>query len=315
MVFAALLSAASTAAAQDVEKESVGRARARAPNRSVPAPSVRTRQADDAKLLERMKSALAPHGEWLQHARYGAVWRPNTGGARFVPYLTDGKWVVGDDGQWAWASDREWGNVAMHYGNWVWTRPTGWIWIPGNDYAPAHVVWRLGEKHVGWAPISPLPYWMEDAPVMQASGGLPFWFVSKQHLFDAKPLERVVTDRDLALEIMKNSSIHGASARNVGPSSPAPAALGLSDTQLPKGVALNRDLDKTLDALEAANEARLAGKKPEAPASTTSAFVKPSSAPPTRIAQSQPPKRIQAPQRAHCWYTNTWPRQRICRTR
>src|SRR5262245_14806801 len=114
MVLAALLSAASTGAAQAVEKERVGRARARATGRAVPAPPVR----DDAKLLERMKSALAPHGEWLQHARYGDVWRPNTGGARFVPYLTDGKWVAADDGQWAWASDREWGNVAMHYGNW-----------------------------------------------------------------------------------------------------------------------------------------------------------------------------------------------------
>ena len=32
---------------------------------------------------------------------------------------------------------------------------SGWMWIPGNEWAPAWVDWRRGDEDVGWAPLPP----------------------------------------------------------------------------------------------------------------------------------------------------------------
>src|SRR5262249_32159944 len=33
--------------------------------------------------------------------------------------------------------------------------PVGWAWVPGTEYAPAHVMWRRGDARIGWAPVPP----------------------------------------------------------------------------------------------------------------------------------------------------------------
>jgi hypothetical protein len=55
-----------------------------------------------------------------------------------------------------WQSDYPWGDIAFHYGRWAYTA-TGWVWVPGYEYAPAWVVWRHDDADgfVGWAPLPP----------------------------------------------------------------------------------------------------------------------------------------------------------------
>jgi hypothetical protein len=57
-------------------------------------------------------------------------------------------------------SDYDWGYIPFHYGRWVWIAGRGWAWIPGRTYAPAWVVWRVGDGgYIGWAPMPPTWYW------------------------------------------------------------------------------------------------------------------------------------------------------------
>lgn len=34
-------------------------------------------------------------------------------------------------------------------------RHLGWIWVRGEEWAPAWVDWRRGSDYVGWAPLPP----------------------------------------------------------------------------------------------------------------------------------------------------------------
>ncbi len=34
-------------------------------------------------------------------------------------------------------------------------RDIGWVWVPGDEWAPAWVSWRKGNDYVGWAPLPP----------------------------------------------------------------------------------------------------------------------------------------------------------------
>jgi len=34
-------------------------------------------------------------------------------------------------------------------------RSVGWVWVPGDEWAPAWVSWRKGNDFVGWAPLPP----------------------------------------------------------------------------------------------------------------------------------------------------------------
>lgn len=118
----------------------------------------------DSSALTVFHTELAPHGAWVEDPVYGVVWIPSTQvvGPDFVPYLSSGHWGYTAEGDWLWVSDYEWGWVVFHYGRWVWIPDRGWAWIPGRVYAPAWVVWRVGEPgydYVGWAPMPPTYYW------------------------------------------------------------------------------------------------------------------------------------------------------------
>ncbi|RAI44103.1 DUF6600 domain-containing protein, partial [Rhodoplanes roseus] len=103
------------------------------------------------------RGALEPHGKWQRHQRWGEVWVPGDVGRDWRPY-TRGRWVYSDDYGWYWnAAEQEasWGTVVYHYGRWVEDDQIGWAWVPGNEWAPAWVDWRRGDKAVGWAPLPP----------------------------------------------------------------------------------------------------------------------------------------------------------------
>jgi hypothetical protein len=97
---------------------------------------------------------LQPYGTWVNSPQHGYVWsyRPSSG--QFKPYSTNGRWVYTDDG-WTWVSDYNWGWAPFHYGRWVYDNELGWLWVPGNEWAPAWVTWGSYNGNFAWAPIGP----------------------------------------------------------------------------------------------------------------------------------------------------------------
>ncbi len=95
---------------------------------------------------------LATDGDWRESAEYGYVFHPrvNTG---WRPY-TQGHWARTDAG-WTWISTERFGWATYHYGRWAKLRSVGWVWVPGEQWAPSWVSWRSNDKYVGWAPLPP----------------------------------------------------------------------------------------------------------------------------------------------------------------
>jgi hypothetical protein len=97
---------------------------------------------------------LEPYGDWIETDDYGYVYHPREAeNNRWRPY-TDGHWVYTDAG-WTWVSEEAFGWATYHYGRWTRLRGVGWVWVPGNEWAPAWVSWRKGGQYVGWAPLPP----------------------------------------------------------------------------------------------------------------------------------------------------------------
>jgi hypothetical protein len=122
---------------------------------------------------------LASYGSWFESPDYGYVWQPavvRTVGWR--PYV-DGTWVCTDHG-WTWISNEPFGWACYHYGRWALLRGRGWIWVPGDQWAPAWVCWRESGSHIGWAPLPPETLgWRDctwDASVETRFGISAGWF-------------------------------------------------------------------------------------------------------------------------------------------
>jgi Family of unknown function (DUF6600) len=97
--------------------------------------------------------SLAPYGHWHSTSRFGFVWAPAHVAASWRPYA-DGHWVYCDYG-WTWVSDYPWGWAPFHYGRWAFDPALGWVWIPGDEWAPAWVSFYEGDGWIGWAPLPP----------------------------------------------------------------------------------------------------------------------------------------------------------------
>jgi len=96
---------------------------------------------------------LSPYGQWVDYLNYGDVWVPNVG-SDFVPYSTDGHWVLTNYG-WAWVSDYAWGWAPFHYGRWGYDNSLAWFWVPDTEWGPSWVSWRSANDYYGWAPMAP----------------------------------------------------------------------------------------------------------------------------------------------------------------
>jgi hypothetical protein len=98
---------------------------------------------------------LDPYGDWRETADYGYVFQPRvaTSSRKWRPY-TNGRWVYTDAG-WTWVSEEPFGWATYHYGRWTRLRNIGWVWVPGDEWAPAWVSWRKSNDYVGWAPLPP----------------------------------------------------------------------------------------------------------------------------------------------------------------
>lgn len=98
---------------------------------------------------------LDPYGVWRETSSYGYVWQPREAerSRSWRPY-TNGRWIYTDAG-WTWISEEPFGWATYHYGRWTRLRNIGWIWVPGDEWAPAWVSWRKNNDYVGWAPLPP----------------------------------------------------------------------------------------------------------------------------------------------------------------
>ena len=98
---------------------------------------------------------LDAYGAWRETSDYGYVFQPNEAerSRNWRPY-TNGRWVYTDAG-WTWYSEEAFGWATYHYGRWTRLRGIGWVWVPGDEWAPAWVSWRKSNDYVGWAPLPP----------------------------------------------------------------------------------------------------------------------------------------------------------------
>ena len=97
---------------------------------------------------------LTDYGDWTLIEPYGFVFRPRVHFATWQPY-SDGFWVPTDVYGWVWVSSEPFGWATYHYGQWFLDSFQGWVWMPGLDWAPAWVDWRVTDNYVGWAPLGP----------------------------------------------------------------------------------------------------------------------------------------------------------------
>ncbi len=96
---------------------------------------------------------LASHGSWVEVGSYGRCWHPASVEVGWRPYCA-GSWEWTDCG-WYWVSDEPWAWACYHYGSWIHDSAYGWVWVPGIEWAPAWVYWRVGPDYIGWAPCGP----------------------------------------------------------------------------------------------------------------------------------------------------------------
>ncbi|MEY2525667.1 MAG: hypothetical protein QOE73_438, partial [Verrucomicrobiota bacterium] len=140
------------------EKESAREATPAQEQQSESQPVTRSRAVSGARPTSGYSTfytKLEPHGAWLETADYGYVWQPRQAESSrsWRPY-TNGRWAYTDAG-WTWISEEPFGWATYHYGRWTRLRGIGWVWVPGNEWAPAWVSWRKSNDYVGWAPLPP----------------------------------------------------------------------------------------------------------------------------------------------------------------
>ena len=147
---------------------------------------------------------LSPYGQWVDYKNYGYVWIPDAG-ADFVPYSTDGHWVLSDYG-WTWVSDYEWGWAPFHYGRWDYDNYYGWLWMPDNQWGPAWVNWRQADGYYGWSP-------MEPGISLSIGFGRPYnrnddhWMFVRDRDFERPDINRYYVNRTDHERIVRNSRV------------------------------------------------------------------------------------------------------------
>lgn len=150
---------------------------------------------------------LAPYGRWLNNPQYGQVWVPQVE-ADFQPYATAGRWVMTEYGN-TWESDYDWGWAPFHYGRWLLDDYYGWIWVPGDEWAPAWVSWRSGGGYYGWAPLGPGFH-------VNINVNLPwrYWTFVPQRFFNQRNPYRYCVPRTRVVNVYQNTTIINNYYRN-----------------------------------------------------------------------------------------------------
>ena len=81
-----------------------------------------------------VRALLANYGTFVQHPRFGEVWRPGVTPPGWHPYPPC-NWVFTKKFGWYYQDPTPWGQVVHHFGRWSNDPQYGWIWIPGDEFA------------------------------------------------------------------------------------------------------------------------------------------------------------------------------------
>lgn len=165
------------------EPPPVERRSLQAPTNALPPGQPITRQTIDRELTQ--------YGRWVNSPDYGEVWTPTNVSADWKPYV-EGRWVPTPQG-WSFSSTAPWA-LTFHYGRWGYDPSTiGWYWVPGREWAPAWVTWKVRGDDVAWAPLAP-------------RGGRPDWHawsatdmrnlgrMAQNHLLPDQALARIIRE-------------------------------------------------------------------------------------------------------------------------
>lgn len=104
--------------------------------------------------MEQFKPVLEQFGRFVYSERYGNVWQPSSLPPGWHPYPAC-HWAYDRSYGWTYDDQTAWGKIVHHYGRWAHDDFAGWVWIPGNEWSPAWVIWRTGTAWTGWAPTPP----------------------------------------------------------------------------------------------------------------------------------------------------------------
>jgi hypothetical protein len=98
--------------------------------------------------------ALGDQGEWSMLPNYGPAWHPRVDlvGPEFVPYATGGAWIL-RDGRPYFQSRWDWGEVVFTSGNWTFTEPSGWLWLPDGRCFQPHAEQIPDDDWMGLPPL------------------------------------------------------------------------------------------------------------------------------------------------------------------
>jgi hypothetical protein len=154
---------------------------------------------------------LEPLGAWRETSTYGYVWQPREAmqSRSWQPY-TNGHWVYTDAG-WTWISEEPFGWAAYHYGRWTRLRGIGWVWVPGEEWAPAWVSWRTSNDYVGWAPLPPEARFEHRTGIQNWAdsyydiGPEQYCFVPTREI-GSQRIERVVVPREQNVTIVNQTT-------------------------------------------------------------------------------------------------------------
>src|ERR1043166_7724530 len=133
---------------------------------------------------------LGDVGVWVDVGNYGRCWHPRRVAREWRPY-SEGEWVWTDCG-WYWESDEPWAWACYHYGSWVYDPVYAWVWVPGIEWAPAWVSWRVGGGYIGWAPLPP-------RGVSVTIAAAPFVFVEATRFHDPVRPSTVIVNNTTVL--------------------------------------------------------------------------------------------------------------------
>jgi hypothetical protein len=159
---------------------------------SIPQPPAASDQAaatydpPPAPVITEYQQDLTPYGSWVTVADYGQCWCPASQPDGWQPY-TVGHWEYSDVG-WTWVAEgdeAQWGSICYHYGRWYHDNNAGWVWIPGDTWAPAWVAWREGNGYCGWAPLPPQAGFGSDVSVAAVDQYVPpqqYVYCSEQYV-------------------------------------------------------------------------------------------------------------------------------------
>jgi hypothetical protein len=129
--------------------------------------------------------ALEPYGEWIEIGYDEFVWRPYDVGRYWKPY-SEGRWEWTISG-WHWVSYEPFGWATYHYGRWFYDDYYGWVWMPGNKWAPAWVEWRYNDNYIGWSPLPPYADFRPNYGIrfsIRWNSGYNYWnFVSYRNFY------------------------------------------------------------------------------------------------------------------------------------